>query len=399
MRRSNFLLVGLLLILLSANGVLALTPTIIENADGKKVAEMEDPTSDKPYLEVTLAGHDKPSVYVHEGQILTDTSAPPLFVVDDNDVRHTSAGVKLANFDGDNIRHGRSVEGKVLMNYHHPDLCPTAQANRVYLVTGPQLTKPQLVAVLYALNPDMFKLTDEERSAQEKAMAEAGAEADKLAAADQLAGKWMVLNGTGPVEKIGNGTITFSPKKGDAYPVNFDHTQNGGPSWAGVAVYLEAFGDKNFWAAYGTPKTVGMCVYAIDGGTLTGKWYPWYIDGEAKNVGTENLKGPDTLDGDFTITDAKAPTTGAAYTGTVTIKPLTIVGAGDDEKPYSVTWNFGTTKVQGIGIRTRKFLYVSSGSGADVNIGKFKIDNGSFTGDFYKLGSDQQGSTSATTSN
>ena len=108
--------------------------------------------------------------------------------------------------------------------------------------------------------------------------------------------------------KPSKGSITVAAKKGDAYPVTFDLTSGGGPSWTGVGVYKEGSGDKNFWTAYGTPKTVGLCVYEIDGGNLKGTWYPWYIDGDAKNTGTEELKGPPTLDGDFTITSANAPT-------------------------------------------------------------------------------------------
>ena len=85
-------------------------------------------------------------------------------------------------------------------------------------------------------------------------MKDAEAEVEKQAAADQVAGKWMVLNSSGPVEKLGKGFITVSPKKGDAYPVNLDLTSGGGPTFSGVGVYKEFHGDKTFWIAYGTPK-------------------------------------------------------------------------------------------------------------------------------------------------
>jgi len=154
-------------------------------------------------------------------------------------------------------------------------------------------------------------------------------------------------------------------------------------------------GDNVVFAAYGTPKTVGLCLYEIKEGSLSGTWYPWYIDGNPKNLGTEELKGPATLDGEFTIVASKAPSTGAAYAGTVTIKPEQIVGAGDQEKPYLVTWNFGATKVQGFGIRTGNYLIVSSGAGPDVNLAKFKLHNGTFAGDWFKLGSKEMGGTAA----
>ena len=145
--------------------------------------------------------------------------------------------------------------------------------------------------------------------------------------------------------------------------MTFDYTKDGGPTWTGLAASKELSGDRFIWAAYGTPKTIGFVVYKIAGGKLSGNWHPWYGGNDAKNEGHEELQGPDTLDGDFQIVSAKAPSTGAAYTGTVTIKPLTIVGADDEEKPYSLVWTIGTVKVQGIGIRTKDYLYVASGTG------------------------------------
>jgi len=139
-------------------------------------------------------------------------------VVDDDDVRPSPSGLKIAVFDGDNIRHGARVNGKVLINYHHPDLCPTSSANRIYSIEGPELTKQQLVAGLYLLKPDMFKLSDDEIAAQQKARKEAGAEEDRLAKMDQVAGKWTMLNSRGPVEKLSQGSITVGPKVTDAYP-------------------------------------------------------------------------------------------------------------------------------------------------------------------------------------
>jgi hypothetical protein len=319
-----------------------------------------------------------------------------LLVVDDSDVRHTSNGLVLATFGtNEEMVHGR--RGKVIVYYHHPDICPKFGANAIYRVNGKPLTKTQLVAVLHQLKPDLFVLTDEEKAAQRKEIAENTAEADRRSKLDPIPRKWQVLNGHGPVENIGSGDITFAPKKGDAYPATFDYTANGGPNWTGVAVVRSINNDPILFAAYGTPKTIGLCIYEINGGALSGKWYPWYIDGDAKNTGTEELKGPESLDGEFSIVSAKAPATGAAYTGTVTIKPQEIVGAGAGEQPYLLTWTFGATKIQGFGIRTGKYLVVSSGAGPDVNIAKFKLENGgaTFHGSWFKLGSKEMGGTAA----
>lgn len=318
-----------------------------------------------------------------------------LFVVDDSDVRHSAAGVKIATFDGKNIRHGPYPDGKVMINYQHPDLCPTASANRIYSIEGDPLSHQQLVAGLYLLKPDMFTLSTEEVGEQQKAIKEAGEEQDKKDAADQVAGKWTLLNSSGISDKVGKGTITVAEKKGAAYPVTFDFTDAGGPTWTGAGFYEVVNGDKLFYAAYGTPKTIALCVYEIAGGTLNGTWYPYYVDGTDKTVGTETLKGPETLDGTYTIESAKAPFTGAAYSGTVEIKPLAIVGADDDAKPYSITWTIGTAKLSGIGIRSGNHFFVATGTGADVNIARFKLGNGAMNSNWFKLGSTEQGSSAA----
>ncbi len=357
---------------------------------GKRLVKIDD---DQVWL---LSDPEKSKLYIDKNDILTDPHATAFLVVDDDDVRPSSAGVKIATFDGGNIRHGPSAEGKVLINYNHREICPDAQSNRIFSIEGDEpLSKQELVAGLYLLKPEMFKLSEEEIAAQTKAIKEAGEEQDRKDAADQVAGTWTLLNSSGINPKVGAGTIAVAAKKGDAYPVTFDFTKGGGPSWTGAGVYKVVAGDKLFFAAYGTEKTIGLCVYEISGGTLNGTWYPWYIDGTDKNIGTEVLKGPETLDGTYKIDSAKAPFSGAAYSGDVTIKPLQIIGADDDAKPYQIVWNIGGAKIEGVGIRSGKFLFVSSGSGADVNIAKFKIGNGTMNSDWFKLGLTEKGQSAA----
>ena len=388
-------LAAMAMALAGASAARAATPVQVENADGKTVLEMDDPVLGNAYQEVDVGG--KKVLYV-EGQNILGPDKTPVLVVDGDDVRPAGVtDVILARFDGSDLRHGKAADAKVLMNYSHPDLCPTAAANRVYRVNGPALNHAQLIAALYALQPDLFKLTDAETAAQKAAYAAAGAESDKAAAADHVAGKWMVLNGHGPVAKINQGLVTFAAKKGGAYVAAMDYTKDGGPTFGGVAVAGPAVSDEQpLWVAFGTPKTVGLCVYTIAGGKLTGQWHSAYDDGDPAKLGTEELKGGDTLGGDYQIVSATAPMTGVAYTGTVTIKPLDVTGAGDDEKPFAVTWTIGTAKVQGIGIRTGDKLYVASGTGADVAVAKLTLHNGSMNGDFVKLGSADLGGMAAT---
>ena len=362
-------------------------PTLITSEpDGKTVLHVQDD-------EIYVSDANKVILRIDGEGILKNAADPALLVVDDDDVRPTAAGLKLATFDGEDIRHGD--RGKVVINYHHPDICPNSASNRILRVDGPELTKQQLVAVLYVLKPELFKLTDAEAKEQKDERAKNAAEQDALDHADQVEGKWEMLNANGPVAKLGKGKIAFDKKRSDVYPVNLDFTPGGGPAWMGIANYSDANSDKIFWSAFGTAKQIGLCVYEINGADLKGTWYPWYADGDAKNLGTEVLKGGATFGGEYKIVSAKAPTTGAEYAGTVSIKPLEIVGAGDAEKPYSVIWTLGTTKVYGVGIKTGDKLYVASGAGPDVNIGKFKIDNGCFAGDFFKLGSMEMGALTA----
>jgi hypothetical protein len=201
------------------------------------------------------------------------------------------------------------------------------------------------------------------------------------------------------VAKIDKGAITFGPKQGPVYPALFDYSAAGGPKWMGVATMKEVQGDQNIFAAYGTEQKIGLCVYDINGGDLTGTWYPWYFDGDAKNLGTETLKGAADLSGEFKIVSAKAPTTGAAYAGSVTFTPQKIVGAATDDQTYAVVWTLGDVKAYGIGLRSGNQLFVASGAATDITIARFKINNGSFSGDFFKLGEIEMGSNAAMTAN
>jgi hypothetical protein len=388
--RSEF--VTALLLILSLGTAAYASPTLIDSQpDGKRVLVVTDD-------EVARNGNDKAVVYIDGNNILTDPRGSPVLVVDDDAIRHSLGGIKLAQFDGEDIRHS-DINGKVVINYHHPDICPDSRSNRIYTVDGPELTKAQLVAVLYVLNPHMFDLTAEETAAKQKAFKEAGEEADREAAKDHVVGKWEVLSGSGPVEHIDKGDITFGPKQGPVYPALFDYSAAGGPKWMGVATAKEVKGDQNIFAAYGTEKAIGLCVYEINGGDLTGTWYPWYFDGDAKNQGSEVLKGGATLGGEYKIVSAKAPTTGAAYSGTVTFTPQKIVGASDDDQTYVVTWTLGDVKAYGIGLRSGNQLFVASGAAKDITIAKFRINNGSFSGDFFKLGEKDMGSNAAMSSN
>ena len=259
------------------------------------------------------------------------------------------------------------------------------------------------MAGLYLLKPEMFKLTDEENAAQLKAMKEAGEEADKLAAADQVAGKWQMLSSHGPVDKTDKGFITVAcRKKGTPIPSPSISPKTAAPpgmAWGSTRLFPATSSSGLLTerprrsACVSMKSTAERCRGSGTRGTSTAT---------PRTLGTESLKGPETLDGDFTITAAKSPTTGALlqwHRVVSRIKPLAIVAADDHAKPYSLTWTMGTVKVYGIGIRTGNTLFVSSGAGDDVNIAKFTINNGSMNSDWFKLGSKEMGGAAAMTAN
>ena len=386
------MIVGALLLTTFTLPLKAASDTFIESADGKRLVRLESPELDKPYHAVSVEATGKTVVYVHGKEILADIHDAAILVVDD-DVRHTSAGVKIATFDGDNIRHGPG--GKVVMNYHHPDLCPDFHADRLYRVNGPELTKTELVAVLYALQPDMFKLSDAEVAEQKKAMAEANAEEDAGPRQTRWPGHGWSSTAAAPLKRPAKAPSPSRPNRARHIRCRLISPAAAGQAGPALASIRNCSATSSSGWPTARQKLRRLCVYEIDGGNLKGTWYPWYINGDPKNIGTETLKGPQSLNGEFKIESAKAPFTAAEYTGTVTIKPANIVGADDHQAPYLVTWNIGGNKISGIGIRHRKYLFVSSGSGADVNIAAYKIDNGSMTCDWYKAGSTEKGSAAA----
>ena len=77
-------------------------------------------------------------------------------------------------------------------------------------------------------------------------------------------------------------------------------------------------------------------------------------------LGTEVLTGPAELDGEFTIKEAKAPGTGAAYAGTVLMEPLE--GMIENDPTFALTWTMGEMKVGGVGFRHEDKLVVAAGA-------------------------------------
>lgn len=140
-----------------------------------------------------------------------------------------------------------------------------------------------------------------------------------------------------------SGQVTITP--GAVHTLKW--TISDGSSYSGVGL---AF-DGALGVGWGLGEKYGVAVYTINGGKLSGRWATAVT---AMGVGTEELEGPEGLDGSYTITAAKDPT-GASYTGTVTIKP-----SGD---VYSVKWTLPKESYEGVAIKQGSTLVVGWGVG------------------------------------
>jgi hypothetical protein len=283
--------------------------------------------------------------------------------------------LRLATVDGDDIRHGD--RGKVVMNYHHPDLSPTAHDNRMFLVEDGELNVAQLVAVLYVIKPDLFALSADEQAAQLKSY-KAAEEANNKAFQDVLVGRFEVANSD--VDEWSSGLITTTRGKDD---VHYLDMKLKGAELAGIAVQRTVFADKELWVAFAPKGAVALAVYEIDGGKLNGTWVPINAAKDGKGTfGTEQLDGPAGVSGDYAITAAKGPNGGAAYTGSLNIKRFEPQGGNgsDFQDTYLLTWTIGATKIYGIGAKVKyaqgkEALIAASGSTADFAVGHVRLES------------------------
>jgi hypothetical protein len=291
--------------------------------------------------------------------------------------------LRIATLDGDDLRHGD--RGKVMMHYDagRKEFSPTASDNRVYTVEGDALDKAQFVAVMWVLNPEIFKLTQEEADAQIKAYKEAEEAEAKRAAQDIYAGKFSTLNfyiGDPKLEKADpfpadahkKGTYTLTPKGKEFVLIEGKYPD--GTAWQGLGKRFtkeNSGGDVYLGVASGPAGTTHLGVYTIKGGTLTGGWHPIYAPGDASKASTEVLSGPAELKGEFNITEAKG-LDGKPYTGTATFHPQ----EGGDYKFYMINWKIGEANWWGVGVVVDDKLFVATGAAKQFHVGVMKTNTG-----------------------
>ncbi len=291
-----------------------------------------------------------------------------LLYVDGNDIRPKFGGIRLAFIDGDEIRRGPG--GTRLLFIDGDDIRPEPGGKRLYFIDG-KVTKMQLIAALYLLKPELFKLTAKEEAALTAAMKKAEAESD-AAMKNVTLGKFDVLNSSN--SDWGSGTVSTVVGKDGFHYLDMKLKK---ATMAGIGMRRPGKGWDELWIAFAPEGAVAMAVYEIDEGKLTGKWVPINAAKDGKAVlGHETLEGSADLVDEYKIVSAKAPNDGAEYTGTVTLQPYKPEDGNSSDlfDLYTITWNFGATKIPGVAAKVKsadgKFvLLAASGTKGDFAVG------------------------------
>lgn len=310
----------------------------------------------------------KRRLFIDGKELRTEPGGKVLLYVDDDDVRPKFGGIRLAFIDGDDIR--RSPGGKRLLFIDGDDIRKEPGGKRLYFIDG-KISRVQLVAVLYLLMPELFKLSAKEEADIIAAMKKAEAESDEEMA-NVLLGKFEVLNSS--IKDWGGGVVSTVKGK-DGFHYLDMKLKNA--TLAGIGMKRPGNGQDELWVAFAPEGAVALAVYEINGGKLTGQWIPINAAKDGKEVlGHETLDGPANLKGQYKILSAKAPNKGAEYAGTVTLQPYKPADGNSSDlfDLYSMTWTFGTVKVPGVGAKIKlsdgkSVLIAASGTKGDFAVG------------------------------
>lgn len=234
----------------------------------------------------------------------------------------------------------------------------------------------QVVAIAYALQPDLFKVSDADAKAQ-RADATATEKAEEVRVANRLKGAFSIV--TSSAAPLRNGTAKATPV-GKYFHMTYDLA--GGQKFQGIGLFVPsaAMDEEEVFTAMSADGVVGLGIYEITPDGLTGTWHPTSLLADGTLVlGTERLTGKtgDDLTGRFAIAEAKTPGKGEAYTGTVDVMKVRRTDGG--LLPcYQMTWTLGTVKVAGVGVvvnhfgadaKRKKYLIAAAGPG-DVLVGQ-----------------------------
>jgi hypothetical protein len=152
-------------------------------------------------------------------------------------------------------------------------------------------------------------------------------------------------------------------KKTDVYRLHW--TIAGTPPYHGIALPTS----DGLGVGWGRGRAYGIVIYTISGSSLHGVW----ATSDSDKSGTEDLTGPATLGGVYSIAHAVTQK-GTPYTGQVTITPT---GA-----TYAVAWKIADGSAYGgVGIKDGDRLIVGWGT-ADKEAGvvDYKLRGGELVG-------------------
>ncbi|QEL20911.1 hypothetical protein [Limnoglobus roseus] len=231
----------------------------------------------------------------------------------------------------------------------------------------------QVVAIGYALQPKLFELDAAAQKAQRDEAAATG-KAEDARIANRLKGDFDII--TSSTKPFLKGKASVKPV-GKYFHMAYDFA--GGQKLQGIGLFFPSAAQdgEEIFTALSADGVVGLGVYEIKDGVLDGTWHPTSLLADPKTaLGVEKLKGKtgDDLTGQFTITEAKTPGKGEAYTGTLDLQKIERKDGGI-LPCYAMTWTLGTFKMYGAGVavehlgkdtKRKKYLIASVGTGEAI---------------------------------
>jgi hypothetical protein len=178
-----------------------------------------------------------------------------------------------------------------------------------------------------------------------------------------MSGNYTITSAQNPGQATAyKGTVQIE-KKTNVYQLEW--TITGSTPYHGVALPTA----DGLGVGWGRGDKYGVVIYTVSGGSLHGVW----ATSDSDNVGTEDLTGPATLGGVYSIANAALPK-GGSYTGQVTITPT-----GDT---YAVAWKLtGGQGYAGVGIKDGDNLIVGWGTeNKEAGVVDYKLRGGALVG-------------------
>lgn len=188
--------------------------------------------------------------------------------------------------------------------------------------------------------------------------------------AGKVAGDYKILAARTPEGGTYTGTLNVAAR-GPYYKLLWEIP--GRPSLSGVGI---ADGSL-FGVGWSSGVGYGVMIYKVGPDRLRGRWVSFNT---YDKLGTEELVGPATLSGSYTIENAVNPANGQAYTGTATIEPK--------GETFQVTWTLSNgSTLKGVGLRAGDDLVVGFSSSGKGGVSLFEVSGKEMLGRWVEIGS------------